>query len=228
VYVAPEHEKEAFTCPHCQVLTTQEWEDLGVPIQNRGNAPDPPRNYSTRPAMSSTPISRSTCYHYGEHCYWYDDKMLYPATVNVPMPSPDLPEDLKNDYLEARQIVTASPRGAAALLRLVLQKLLIHLAGSGKDIYTDIGSLYKKGKITERTKKILDSVRIVGNESVHPGEINLNEDPKMANALFYLINLIVLDAYSYDKYVDSIYEQLPESKRKGVEDRDRPKPEKTD
>ena len=48
----------------------------------------------------------------------------------------------------------------------------------------------------------------------------------MANALFYLINLIVLDAYSYDKYVDSIYEQLPKSKRKGVDDREKPKPEK--
>jgi hypothetical protein len=142
------------------------------------------------------------------------------------MPSSDLPDDLKPDYLEARQIVTASPRGAAALLRIVLQKLLIHLGEPGKDINGDIGELAKKGKVSARTKKMLDSVRIVGNESVHPGEINLNDDPELANALFYLINLIVFDAFSYDKYVDSLYDKLPESKRKGVEDRDRPKPEK--
>ena len=73
---------------------------------------------------------------------------------------------------------------------------------------------------------MLGSVRIGGNESVHPGEINLNEDPELANALFSLINLIVFDAFSYDKYGDSLYEKLPESKRKGVEDRDRPKPAK--
>src|SRR4051794_33986994 len=199
VHVAPEHEKEAFTCPHCQVLTTQEWEDRGVPTQNPGTPPTPPYSHSSRPAMSSTPISRSTCYHCGEHCYWYDDKMLYPATVNVPMPSPDLPDDLKPDYFEARQIVNASPRGAAALLRLVLQKLLIHLGEPGENINRDIGELARKEKISTRTKKMLDSVRIVGNESVHPGEINLNEDPGMANALFYLINLIVLDAFSLDK-----------------------------
>jgi hypothetical protein len=215
VYVAPEHEKDAFTCPHCQVLTTQYWADLTVAEVRDG-----------RNRRGSTPISRSTCFNCGEDCFWHDDKLLYPATVNVPMPSADLPDHLKADYLEARQIVIPSPRGAAALLRLVLQKLLIHLGEPGKDIYTDIGALYQKGRITERTKKILDSVRIVGNESVHPGEINLNEDPGLANALFYLINLIVLDAFSLDKYVDSLYGQLPESKRKGVEDRDRPKPDK--
>jgi hypothetical protein len=217
VYVAPEHEKDAFTCPHCQVYTSQVWADLTV--ENRNMAiPSPPQ---------STPISRSTCFNCHEDCFWHDEKLLYPAMVNAPMPSADLPEDLKPDYLEARQIVNASPRGAAALLRLVLQKLLVHLGEPGKDINTDIGSPAKKGKISGRTKKALDSVRIVGNESVHPGEINLNEDPNMANALFYLINLIVLDAFSYDKYVDSIYAQLPENKRKGVEDRDRPKPDKT-
>jgi hypothetical protein len=214
VYVAPEHEKGAFTCPHCQVYTTMKWDDLSVsghPPGVRGGG---------------SPISRSTCYHCQEACFWYDETMLYPATVNVPMPSPDLPDDLKPDYLEARQIVNASPRGAAALLRLVLQKLLIHLGEPGENINRDIGELARKEKISARTKKMLDSIRIVGNESVHPGEINLNEEPGMANALFYLINLIVLDAFSLDKYVDSLYEQLPESKRKGVEDRDRPKPEK--
>lgn len=99
MYVAPEHEKEAFTCPHCQVLTTQYWADLsvaGVPIGSRAYT-------------GATPISRSTCFNCGEDCFWYDDKMLYPTSVNVPMPNPDLPEDMKHDYLEARQIVTASP-----------------------------------------------------------------------------------------------------------------------
>jgi hypothetical protein len=210
VYVAPEHEKDAFTCPFCQVYTTMEWANLSAENEY------------------GSPISRSVCFCCGEEAFWYEDTMLHPATVNAPMPSADLPEDLKPDYLEARLIVNASPRGAAALLRLVLQKLLVHLGESGENINTDIGSLAKKGTITERTKKALDSVRIVGNESVHPGEIDFNEDPKMANALFYLINLIALDAFSYDKYVDSIYAQLPENKRKGIEDRDRAKPEKAD
>jgi hypothetical protein len=100
---------------------------------------------------------------------------------------------------------------------------MVHLGKSGKDINKDIGELVRKGRIGARTQKMLDSVRIVGNEAVHPGEINLNDDRELANALFYFINLIVFDAISYDKAVDSIYQKMPAVKRKGIEDRDRTK-----
>jgi hypothetical protein len=214
MYVAPEHEKEAFTCLYCQVYTTQDWQDL--------SASSPP---------FGSPISRSRCFHWGKFAHWHEKQMLVPANVNVPMPSSDLPEELQKIYLEARQIFTASLRGAAALLRLVLQMLMQELGEPGKNLDTDIGSLAKKGKIGTRTTKMFHSIRITGNESVHPGMINLNEDMELANALFYLINLIVFDMTSYDKYVDAIWEKMPEGKRKVAEERDMsnaPEPESLD
>jgi hypothetical protein len=220
MYVAPEHGEEAFTSPHCEVYTSQSWENLYV----RGRPPA--RMPGGGSPFADTPISRSICFHCGEHCYWYDEDMLYPANVNVPMPSPDLPDDLKPDYMEAREIFNSSPRGAAALLRLVIQKLMKALGEPGKDINTEIGELVQKRKISARTQKMLDSVRVIGNEAVHPGTLDVRDDRTLAGALFSLVNLIMVEAVSYDKYVDSVYQKLPESKLKGIETRHRLKPDK--
>lgn len=149
--------------------------------------------------------------------------MLYPASLNAPMPSPDLPEDLVPDYMEARVIFDFSPRGTAALLRLVIQKLMPSLGEAGKDINTDIGELVRKGRINPRTQKMLDSVRVIGNGAVHPGILDVRDDNELASSLFSLVNLIMFEAVTYDKYVDGIYEQLPENNRKGIEARDRPR-----
>jgi hypothetical protein len=196
-------------------LTTQFWAKLTVEQVN-----------DFRDKKGWTPISRSTCFNCGESAYWYEDRMMVPSNVGIPLPSPDLPAALKSDYMEAREIFNASPRGAAALLRLVIQKLMPALGEAGKDINTDIGELVKKGRINPRTQKMLDSVRVIGNEAVHPGVLDVRDNRELASSLFSLVNLIMFEAVTYDKYVDGIYQQLPENKRKGIEDRDRPKAEK--
>ena len=47
-------------------------------------------------------------------------EMIYPDNGIAPLPDKDMPEDVKNDYIEAARICSKSPRGAAALLRLGL------------------------------------------------------------------------------------------------------------
>lgn len=136
------------------------------------------------------------------------------------MANVDLPEDIKNDYNEAKDIVNISPRGAAALLRLAVQKLCIHLGEKGKNINDDIESLVKKG-LPKTMQQALDSVRVVGNNAVHPGTIDLNDKVEIAFALFGFVNIICEVLISQPKKIQEFYEKnIPENIRNGIEKRD--------
>jgi hypothetical protein len=150
---------------------------------------------------------------------------LYPQTdVTIPAPHADMPGNVKEDYNEARKIFCASARSAAALLRLAIQKLCKELGEPGENINKDIGNLVKKG-LPKHIQEALDIVRVVGNESVHPGEINVRDQPDVAKDLFFLVNEIVDDRiskYRRQAEINTIYQTLPLSKLKGIEERDKP------
>jgi hypothetical protein len=113
----------------------------------------------------------------------------------------------------------ASPRGASALLRLAVQKLCKKLGENGENINQDIASLVRKG-LDPRVQMALDVVRLIGNDAVHPGQIDLRDDRQTAEMLFGLVNLVCEKMISEPKHVDEVYAKLPESKRKAIEERD--------
>jgi hypothetical protein len=145
--------------------------------------------------------------------------MVYPLATAAPLPNPDLPEEIRRDYEEARSIASPSPRGAAALLRLVIQKLCKHLGGNGEDLNTDIGNLVRNG-LDEKIQKALDSVRVIGNEAVHPGHMDLRDDAATVGDLFGLVNLITDAMISQKKRIDEIFKKLPETKKEQIRKRD--------
>jgi hypothetical protein len=133
--------------------------------------------------------------------------------------NPDLPEDVRRDYDEASTILDLSPRGAAALIRLGIQKLCKELGQPGKNINADIKALVAGG-LDPRVQRALDAVRVIGNNAVHPGQIDLRDDRATAESLFRLMNLIAEKMISEPKHVDEVYAALPEDARAAIEKRD--------
>jgi hypothetical protein len=147
--------------------------------------------------------------------------IIYPKASSAPMPTEEMPTDVADDYSEARKLVGDSPRAAAALLRLAVQKLMPHLGEKGEDINHDIGELVKKG-LPEKIKKGLDSLRVIGNNAVHPGQIDLKDDKATATSLFELLNMIVDVMIAQPRRVEEIYAKVPESAKEAIQKRDRP------
>ena len=209
-YVMPKFDAPRFNCPHCGAFAQQKWYVLPV----REKLPDE-KNYVRRDEVHA-----SLCMSCYKCSFWYMNNMIYPTCSTAPLPVEEMPEDVKDDFMEARNVVNISPRSAAALLRLALQRLMIHLEEKGKDLDDDIGSLVEKG-LPERIQQALDSVRVIGNEAVHPGQIDLRDNIEIAISLFDLMNLIVEDRITKEKKIRNIYEKLPDTKIKHIEKRDK-------
>lgn len=200
-YYPPVYEAEQFHCLHCGVYAKQSWGTL-------------------KRAGYNSDFKYSQCHHCHKDCYWYNGKMIVPSEAHVAPPHQDLPESCILEYNEARDIASRSPRAAAALLRLAVQKLMIELGEKGKNINTDIGSLVSKGLPIE-VQQALDYCRVIGNNGVHPGEIELNDNPEITNSLFEMINFIVEDRISRPKKVAELYSILPKGALEAVEKRDK-------
>lgn len=215
-HIQPAIDQKSFHCPHCGVLSEQQWSGK-IHCYYIGLFPNGGRG-ETQYILTNTLTAK--CSHCQNVSFWVDKKMVYPLTGNVEMANPDLPNDIKNDYNEAKNIVNISPRGAAALLRLAVQKLCIHLGEKGKNINDDIESLVKKG-LPKTMQQALDSVRVVGNNAVHPGTIDLNDKIEIAYALFGFVNIICEVLISQPKKIQEFYEKnISEGIRIGIEKRD--------
>lgn len=161
----------------------------------------------------------SCCFNCKKESVWIFDRLVYPQRGKAPPANPDLSDDIRRDYEEASSILDLSPRGAAALMRLAIQKLCKELGKPGKNLYDDIGALVAEG-LSTTVQKALDAVRVIGNNAVHPGQIDLHDDRVTAENLFRFLNLIAEKMISEPKHVEEAYVKLPEDVRKKIEKRD--------
>jgi hypothetical protein len=145
----------------------------------------------------------SHCYSCGSYAVWLADALIYPKTQTEIEPNPDMPEPVRADFLEAADVVDASPRAAAALLRLCVQNLMLHLGLKGSRIDLDIAELLRRG-LDARLRKALEAVRVVGERAVAPGRVDPQDDRNVAMKLFRVVNLIVDATITTPKHIDLI------------------------
>jgi hypothetical protein len=245
--VTPVLGAKSFTCPHCGAVAHQSWfrvfahsyakKDEG-PYWPEAVAVDAPKTvhdfvqkmwggkifkehheYGGSSNWELVNLSVNLCYSCNEWSVWVAQNIVFPATHLLIEPNTDMPADVQTDFAEANAIIGKSPRGAAALLRLCIQKLMPHLGQKGKNIDHDIGALVKNG-LDIRIQKALDIVRVIGNNAVHPGQIDLRDDKATAFKLFNLVNLIVAAMITAPKHIEELYGALPETALEAIEKRD--------
>lgn len=218
-YVAPTFHVTAFNCPFCNAYASFDW------TVTTGNLWDDH-------GSNRTAIELARCKHCKGDTYWevtdwnyasesIAGRMVVPSLSVAPLPHEEMPESVAKDFMEARGIVTYSPRGAAALLRLSVQRLCGELGEKGKDINADIASLVQKG-LPVPIRNALDVVRVIGNNAVHPGKLSDEDITEIAISLFDLVNAIVEDRIARPKALSALYDRLPEGARRAIEDRDAP------
>jgi len=202
-YVAPAADAPAFNCPAdtCGAYASQSWSPL---------------------VADHTPLADwliGRCARCGHPSIWRAKIMVYPLTTTAPAPNMDTPSDVRGDYEEARAILSRSPRGAAALLRLAVQKLCKALGETGDNLNNDIAALVENGLLPS-VKHALDAVRVIGNNAVHPGQFDLQDNPEVAEILFRLVNMIVAQMITAPNEAKSIYDSLPQSSLNAIAKRD--------
>jgi hypothetical protein len=161
----------------------------------------------------------SECYSCEKMTLWLHDKVIYPESSNEIQIHEDTPEEILLDVNEAAFVLNTSPRSSSALLRLVIQKLCIHLGGDGKNLNSDIGVMVKNG-LDARVQKALDVLRVIGNNAVHPGVIDFSDGRKTAVELFSIFNFIVATEITRRKIVEEMFDNLPQSAKEQIQKRD--------
>ena len=215
-YVNPEYNKDSFNCPYCGVLTHQFWSPLRWFYPKPGHGDQ---------ALELYHYKVSHCFTCKNFSFWHNGEtgweMIYPIIqFNFPEPNQDLSDDIKRDYFEAGKIVKDSPRGTAALLRLCVEKLVDQLVPGEGNINNKIGKLVKNGLETE-IQEALDLARVIGNEAIHPGKLDLKDDQETAQLLFVTINLIAEKLLSRPNKISKAYKKLPPGKLEAIKERDK-------
>src|SRR5687767_13247168 len=116
-YVPPTQGAEAFNCANCGVFAKQHWYYMTAATQKDGYG----LQYQNKEFVPSN------CESCGAPTIWLGETIIFPIHSSAEPPNEDLPAEVRADVEEARVIANLSPRGAAALLRLAIQKLCAHL-----------------------------------------------------------------------------------------------------
>jgi hypothetical protein len=152
-------------------------------------------------------VSISWCFNCNEMCLWVYDQLVWPRRAEGPEPKLDAPPNVQREYEEASQTLEASPRGAAALLRLAIEKLCKELGVSGESLKDDI-AFFVREDIDARVQKVLDAARIIENNAVRPGR--LGDDEATAETLSGLVNLICEKMIMEPRHLQAVYTKLRE------------------
>ena len=153
-YTPPQHKKSAFHCPHCEVYANQRWSAVShykisfilseMDLYLKTSSYNHQNLLQTLQEICSSLYIKdsdfSFCHYCKKYSVWVERKMVYPHSSPAPLPIEEMPKSVKEIYNEARNTVNQSPRGACALLRLAIEKLVKELGENESNLSKSIGN----------------------------------------------------------------------------------------
>ncbi len=205
-YYPPKYQNKQFHCVHCGVFASQDWSKLGR---------------VTFHGFIELDYDLCICEHCKKKSVWKTQTktLVDPVSTFHLQPHEDMPEEIKSLYIEASSVLDLSPKAGAALMRLALQNLMPLIGANIGKLDKDIAKLVADGMPAE-IQQALDYCRVVGNNAVHPNELNLDDTPDMVTTMFEMINFIVEEKIAKPKRIAEMFSKLPKGAIDSITKRD--------
>ena len=102
----------------------------------------------------------------------HDRRVIYPINSRRIDVSCEVPDDLRNDFVEAALVLEISPKASAALSRRVLQSILVEQGYQGRDLSKQVEAVLNETDpnraLPLAIRRKVDAIRNFGNFSAHP------------------------------------------------------------
>jgi hypothetical protein len=190
-YIEPRLGAESFSCPYCNTVAHQDWYSLFLKPENAAEVRvltpeavkalrqgDAQRDdikeidqfverlkknaltyeYQRHPHPLKVKMANlhiSNCHSCNGFSLWVGGLLVFPTKIDK------TPKLVEEDLEEAATILNEFPRGATALMRVCIQKLVPLLEDNGKELNQRVSSLVRKGLEMEmqQAKEVLQVLR---------------------------------------------------------------------
>src|SRR6516225_12488173 len=188
---------ESFSCPHCNAVANQDWYSLFLKPENadevlvltpetvnvhtegknewnnikeidqfverlkRNEVTYVYQNHSQSLKVKMANLHLSSCHSCNGFALWVGERLAFPINVDK---TPALVEE---DLEEAAAILNKSPRGAIALMRVCIQKLMPLLKQDSENLNDSMSSLVRKGLEVE-IQQAMEVLQVLGNDPGQP------------------------------------------------------------
>ena len=184
----PEYGNKKFQCPHCNTVATQEW----FTANNAGD--------------TATGIVQHLYFNYRAHINDYAQREVASFLKEI-------------DGGFKRNFYSFVPKGFSVAtcsscedFTLWVNKEIVYpkkttLPPPNDDLNEDIKALVAEG-MSPKIQQALDLLRVIGNNAVHPGQINLDDNTEIAQKLFGILNFIAEELITKPKELEGLYADL--------------------
>ena len=152
-------------CPHCQQGIHSNFQGFGT----FGNAREEWIGlFQVCPECTKAIVQLHTKTNHPNGGYSVADLVVYPIGVTSRPVPPEVPDPYRQDFVEACEVLSFSPKASAALSRRDLQAILRDKgATKSKDLFDQIEEVITSEKLPSHIADGLHAVRNIGNFAAH-------------------------------------------------------------